>query len=174
VPVRVADDEAGVSFLSGPRRREAADGRSPEDTVEAWFSAPKPLSCFGPKELSVWIRQHLDACATDIYLETRALSAATLLDVVAGRYRTVWAPNAKPGKPPYFRERLRRLLIDSKIPLSNKRLSSIIDARNFLVHAGEFVNSEHDKSFENLVRLGRCILLRIAGCQSKLHAGIET
>jgi len=69
---------------------------------------------------------------------------ATLLDVVAGRDRTVWARDAEPGKAPYFRDRLRQLLVDLKIQLSNKRLSSIIHARNSLVHAGKFVTSEHD------------------------------
>ena len=46
-----------------------------EEALEAWFSTVKPLN-FGPQEMAVWIRQHLNSCSSNMYLETRALSAS--------------------------------------------------------------------------------------------------
>jgi hypothetical protein len=143
------------------------------ETIDAWFTAARPIQ-FEAKEIAVWIRQHLDACATELYLETRALSAATLLDVVAGRYSTMWS-----SQLPHeikFKKKLTRLLRDIGIPLSKTRLSHIIMARNSLVHAGKFVTSEQDSTYseyKNLVRLGRSILLRLVGFPSTLHETIE-
>lgn len=53
--------------------------------VGAWFGADDGR-VFPPEQLAIYIRQHLDACAHETFLETRALSAATLLDVMTGRY----------------------------------------------------------------------------------------
>jgi hypothetical protein len=142
-------------------------------TVDAWFSGSWPISAFGPSELGVWIRQHLDACARELYLETRALAAATLLDVMAGRYAstlTTPLPNT------YFRTRLVALLDAIGITLSGPKLSSVIAARNKLVHEGTFVTSQSDQTFteyENLVLLGRSMLLRIIGYPSNLHNAIK-
>jgi hypothetical protein len=143
-----------------------------KDAIEAWFSAPRPIS-FSSNEIAVWIRQHLDACATEMYVETRALSAATLLDVMAGRYCAVWELHKKP-KDISFKEKMTRLLRDVEIDLPIARLNSIIQARNSLVHSGKFVTSEYDSEYKNLLLLGRCILLRLAGFPSLLHELIET
>lgn len=58
------------------------------EVVKAWFSNTGTGS-FTRDDLAIRIRQHLDGCAPDTYLETRALSAATLLDVLAGRYAEI-------------------------------------------------------------------------------------
>jgi hypothetical protein len=142
-----------------------------KETIDAWFSGTKPLP-FGPQELAVWIRQHLDACADEIYLETRALASATLLDVIAGRYCVVWAPQTPP-KDIAFRRKLKRLLRDIGIVLTEAQLTSIVSGRNSLVHSGKFVTSQNDSEYRNLIRLGRSILLRLIGFPSKLHEEIE-
>jgi len=36
--------------------------------------------------LRIYVRQHCDSCSEESFFETRGLSAATLLDVIAGRY----------------------------------------------------------------------------------------
>jgi hypothetical protein len=144
-----------------------------KETVEAWFSVTEPLLPF--EELAVWIRQHLDACSIEMYLETRALSAATLLDVLAGRYSTIWAPQSRP-QDIAFRTKLKRLLADLDITIRNKHLDAIIKARNSLVHSGKFVASENDQTYsqyQNLLLLGRSMLLRLAGFQSTLHEAIQ-
>ena len=100
-----------------------------KETIEAWFTAPRPIR-FQPRELSVWIRQHLDACSTELYLETRALCAATLLDVIAGRYSTIWS-----SQLPHqiaFKTKLNRLLKDVGITLPEPHLNRVIKARNSL------------------------------------------
>jgi hypothetical protein len=143
------------------------------ETIEAWFSKPAP-QLLTSEEVAVCIRQHLDACATDIYLETRALAAATLLDVMAGRYARVWAPQVQ-SKDISFRDKLNRLLGDLNITIPAKHLKAVIKARNSLVHSGSFVTSEQDKTFSeyrNLLLLGRSILLHLAGFSNKLHDGI--
>jgi hypothetical protein len=146
---------------------------SVKDTVYAWFGAARPIP-FEARELGVWIRQHLDACATEMYLETRALAAATLLDVMAGRYSTMWSLQLPHQIS--FKVKLTRLLRDIGISLQATHLNSIINARNSLVHAGKFVTSESDNTFseyKNFVRLGRSILLRLIGYPSTLHEAIE-
>lgn len=140
------------------------------ETIEAWFSKTAP-QLLTSEEVAICIRQHLDACATDIYLETRALAAATLLDVMAGRYARVWAP----AKDIPFRDKLNRLLSDLNITIPAKHRKAVIKARNSLVHSGSFVTSEQDKTFSeyrNLLLLGRSILLHLAGFPNKLHDGI--
>ena len=144
-----------------------------KETVEAWFSPTRPR-LLGDEELAVCIRQHLDACSTELYLETRALAAATLLDVLAGRYATNWSPQLQPHSIP-FRRKLKRLLSDLSIGISDRHLDAIIKARNSLVHSGSFVTSEHDKTYseyQNLMLLGRSILLRLIGFPSMLHEAI--
>jgi hypothetical protein len=59
--------------------------------VSAWFAQLDDVqnasaSRMSSDELVVRLRHHIDACATDSYMETRALSAATLLDVLAERH----------------------------------------------------------------------------------------
>lgn len=123
----------------------------------------------GPEDLGVTIHQHLDACSSHVYLETRALVAATLLDVLAGRYSTRWAPQAKSHELP-FKNKLQQLLTDLGIETS--RLDAVIKARNSLVHAGTFVMSESDKTYleyQDLLLLGRSILLHLVGVPSTLH-----
>jgi len=137
-----------------------------KDTAEAWFSNSQKL--ISSEELTVNIHQHLDACSTKVYLETRAMVAATLLDVLAGRYATTWAPQ----KQVIFRERLSRLLGDLGIVLRAGHLNAVITARNSLVHEGGFVTSDRDKTYsqyQNLMLLGRSILLRLAGVSSRLY-----
>jgi hypothetical protein len=55
------------------------------DVIRAWLDSPG-VAGFTRDDLAIRIRQHLDACAPDTYLETRALAAATLLDILAGNY----------------------------------------------------------------------------------------
>ena len=144
-----------------------------KETVEAWFSNQRP-QLLSPKDLTACIRQHLDSCSTEMYLETRALTAATLLDVLAGCYTKVWSPNVEPHKIT-FRKKLTRLMSDLDIKIDNKLLTSIIKARNSLVHSGNFVLSENDKTypeFLGLILLGRCLLLRLIGYLSMLHEAI--
>jgi hypothetical protein len=43
-------------------------------------------SGFSRHELRTYVHQHMDACSGEPFPETRALSAATLLDIVAGRH----------------------------------------------------------------------------------------
>lgn len=139
-------------------------------TIEGWFSKTRP-QLLTSDEIAVCIRQHLDACATDTYLETRALVAATLLDVMAGRYLKVWDPQAN-SKDIAFKTKLKKLLKDLGITIQDKHLRSVIKARNSLVHSGSFVTSEQDKTYSeyrNLLLLGRSILLHLAGFQNKLH-----
>jgi hypothetical protein len=140
-------------------------------TIDAWFNRPWPVPAFGPPELHVWIRQHLDACAAELYLETRALAAATLLDVIAGRYCAVWTTRL--AKDVSFREKLTRLSSAIGIALPESQLNTIITARNSLVHAGKFVTTDVDTEYRNFVRLGRSILLRLIGFPSTLHESIE-
>jgi hypothetical protein len=140
-------------------------------TIDAWFSGTWPVSIFGPSHVSVWIRQHLDACAIELYLETRALSAATLLDVMAGRYCPVWT--SRLPKDVSFKDKLTRLLLATGIVLPAAQMDVIIKARNSLVHAGRFVTTEGDTEYKNFVRLGRSVLLRLIGFPSTLHETIE-
>lgn len=142
-------------------------------TIEAWFSGTWPVPAFSADELSVWIRQHLDACAREVYLETRALAAATLLDVMAGRYCREWTTTLPKDVP--FKKKLKRLLKDIGIALPEAKIDSIIKARNSLVHAGKFVTTESDATFaeyKNLVLLGRSMLLRMIAFPSNLHDAI--
>jgi hypothetical protein len=143
------------------------------ETVNAWFNADRPIA-FDSSQIKIWIRQHLDSCAMERYLETRALSAASLLDVMAGYYTSFWTTDLP--KHVAFKKKLERLLADVGITLPVLQLNSIIDARNSLVHAGKFVASGENEiyaEYKNLVRLGRSILLRIIGYRSTLHTAIE-
>jgi hypothetical protein len=100
--------------------------------------------------------------------------AATLLDVLAGRYATVWSPQTEPHRITFARK-LRRLLTDLDIEIGDRHLSAIVKARNSLVHSGSFLTSESDKTyaeFQNLMLLGRSILLRLVGFPSTLHEAI--
>jgi hypothetical protein len=145
-----------------------------KETAEAWFSTTSSR-LLDSEELAVRIRQHLDACSTEVYLETRALVAATLLDVLAGRYATIWAPQARLDNIT-FRRKLTRLLADLGIGIGDSHLDTIIKARNSLVHSGGFVTSERDKTYSeyrNLMLLGRSILLRLVGFPNTLHEAIE-
>ena len=144
------------------------------DTAEAWFSSKNPR-LLSREELGVSIHQHLDACSSQVYLETRALVAATLLDVLAGRYAARWAPQVKPHQLT-FKNKLERLLTDLGIPVTAGRLDAVIKARNSLVHSGKFVMSEGDKTYQEyrrLLLLGRGILLRMVGVASTLHEAID-
>jgi hypothetical protein len=145
-----------------------------KETVEAWFSPTRP-QFLSSDILTVTVKQHLDACSTELYLETRALIAATLLDVLAGRYLAIWNPQAKSHKVP-FMDKLQRLLDDLAIEIDSNHLDTIKKARNSLVHSGRFVTSERDKIYSeycNLLLLGRSILLRLMGFPSMLHDAIE-
>lgn len=140
------------------------------ETVEAWFHDRRDR-LLSLDDIRVLIFQHLDACSTDIFLETRALAAASLLDVLAGRYLSKWKPNAKPQEVS-FREKLKRLLNDLQIALTPNQMKDVIAARNSLVHAGKFVTSTQESgyhAFEQLLLLGRVILLRLVGVSTSLH-----
>lgn len=144
------------------------------DTVEAWFSTKNPC-LLSREELGVSIHQHLDACSGHVYSETRALVAATLLDVLAGRYATRWAPHVKPYQLS-FKNKLGRLLSDLGIQLKAGRLDAVMKARNSLVHSGQFLTSEGDKAhheYRDLFLLGRTILLRMVGVPSTLHEAMD-
>ena len=58
---------------------------SPRETINAWFK-PRDETTFSREELRLYVRQHCEATQDQPFLETRGLSAATLLDVMAGRY----------------------------------------------------------------------------------------
>jgi hypothetical protein len=144
-----------------------------KETVESWFSANRP-QLLDSEELRVSIHQHLDACSRVVYLETRALVAATLLDVLAGRYAARWAKRKSQNFS--FNDKLTRLLGDVGINIGADRLNAAIKARNSLVHAGRFLTTEQDKTyreFRNLLLLGRSILLHLIGLRSTLHELIE-
>ena len=85
------------------------------------------------------------SCASELYLETRALAAATLLDVIAGRYCSVWT--TKLPKYISFKDKLTSLLQAIGIVLPETQMNSIIEARNSLVHAGKFVTTEADTEY---------------------------
>jgi hypothetical protein len=55
------------------------------DAVRAWLNQA-PDAKIAREDLRIYVRQHCDSCSEDAFLETRGLSAATLLDIVAGRY----------------------------------------------------------------------------------------
>jgi hypothetical protein len=58
---------------------------SAADAVHAWLDQPRDAK-IARDDLRIYVRQHCDSCSEDAFFETRGLSAATLLDVVAGRY----------------------------------------------------------------------------------------
>jgi hypothetical protein len=145
-----------------------------KETIDAWFNTARPIP-FEQQQVAVWIRHHLDACTTELHLETRALASATLLDVIAGRYSTMWSTQLPHNIS--FAKKLNRLMRDVGISLPNAQLNKIVAARNSLVHAGKFVISESGSTYseyKNLVRLGRSILLRLIGFPSNLHEAIGT
>jgi hypothetical protein len=144
-----------------------------KETAEAWFSTVRP-QLFCSEELAVSIHQHLDACSGKVYLETRALVAATLLDSLAGRYTKRWSQ--KEPHRIHFKHKLSRLLTDVGISIDTRHLHAVIEARNSLVHSGRFVTSEKNKTYveyQNLLLLGRSILLRLVGVPSTLHELIQ-
>jgi hypothetical protein len=55
------------------------------DAIRAWLD-PAVDAKIGRDDLRVYVHQQCDSCSEEAFFETRALSAATLLDVVAGRY----------------------------------------------------------------------------------------
>jgi hypothetical protein len=58
---------------------------STAEVVHAWLNLPADAK-LARDDLRVYVRQHCDSCSEDAFFETRALSAATLLDVIAGHY----------------------------------------------------------------------------------------
>lgn len=55
---------------------------NPLELVDSWFR-PDDADRERRRQLAIWSSQYLEACAPNLYLETRALTAATLLDILA-------------------------------------------------------------------------------------------
>ena len=138
------------------------------DTIMAWFSNSHILKT---EDLRVYIKQHLDSCSTKVFLESKALVAATLLDVIASNYANRYAPTQKK-----FKGKLSHLLKKIGIDIDIYRLTTIVKNRNSIVHSGDFVKTESGEEYskyQDIVRLGRSILLRIVGVPSMLHEAME-
>lgn len=143
---------------------------SVQDAIEAWNS-PTRIHHLTSTELAININQHLDACSTESYLESRALISATLLDVLAGTYYNKLSLN----KNEPFRFKLKKLLDDLNIDAnggnSSIPLTQVIKERNSLVHSGDFASSTEEKNYSkylHMTRLGRYILLHLIGVKNVL------
>jgi hypothetical protein len=107
------------------------DPRNPDETAAFIKQAYIPYVSMQDKYgLEKAIEAYLDAKCEGVYLETRALVAAVLLDFLSGRYT---------GKKNQFRKNVEATLQWLGITASNDDLDRIVEIRNSLAHEASFI-----------------------------------
>ncbi|MFC1980939.1 hypothetical protein ACFLVN_01685 [Chloroflexota bacterium] len=132
------------------------DPRNPNDTAIFIEQAyPSYVSIQDKYSLGKSIEAYLDAKREGVYLETRALVAAVLLDFLSGIYV---------GKEIRFRKRIKAMLLDLGITVSDNDLIKLTKIRNSLAHEASFIaniTKEYSDDYCFLISILDRIFLKI-------------
>lgn len=131
------------------------DARNPEDTplfIEKAY--PAYLAFRNNYNLDVAIDLYLDAKRGTAYLETRALAAVALLDILGKLYQ-----GSKNGT---YLERMKKLVTSLKLQVAEPELKKVKNTRNSLVHDGRFKKSEPaTKQYFRLISIVDQVFLKL-------------